>query len=109
MTRATVTLRPVSNLAPKQPSLYPPQHQGRSREAVWKEGSGERERERKKEGEGGREGNKVGWREGRKEGKVRGREGRKERRDRGSPTLGLVGESRALGEGPGKPHRAKSS
>ena len=88
MTRATVTLRPVSNLAPKQPSLYPPQHQGRSREAVWKEGRGEREREGKKEGEGGREENKVGGREGRKKQKEGWREGRKERRDRGRPNFG---------------------
>ena len=44
---------------------------------------------------------KEGKREGEKEGRKEGTEG--------GPTLGLVGESRALGEGPGKPHRAKSS
>lgn len=92
MTRATVTLRPVSNLAPvKQPSLYPPQHQGRSREAG-ERGKGERERkERRKEREGG---GKQGGMEGRKEGgKVGGREGRKERRDRGSPTGAWLGRA----------------
>ena len=76
MTRVTVPLRPVSNLAPKEPSLYPPQHQGRSRQAVWKEGRRGREGEGKKEGKGGREGKKVGWREGRR--RERGRERRKE-------------------------------
>lgn len=81
MTRATVPQRPVSNLAPKEPSLYPPQHQGRSRQVVWKEERREREREGKKEGEGGREGKKVEWREGRKEGKEGGREGKKGQRE----------------------------